>query len=151
MDDDVTSAALPGLTEVTLGVRDLTHAFRELTARIARRLDMPVTDVTAVGLVDMLGPMTVGALASRLDIRTASATVLVDRLVAAGRAERRPHPTDRRSTLVHLTPAGRAESWGLWEPAIRAMDAVAADLPPEHRGVVSDYLRQIAEAVQRHP
>ena len=33
---------------------------------------------------------------------------VVDELVAAGLVERHPNPTDRRSTIVVLTPAGRA-------------------------------------------
>lgn len=33
---------------------------------------------------------------------------VADEMVAAGLVERRPNPTDRRSTIVVLTPAGRA-------------------------------------------
>ncbi|MPR00032.1 MarR family transcriptional regulator [Modestobacter sp. I12A-02628] len=134
---------MPGLAPATVGLRDLMNASRELTGRMARRLDMPATDVAAVGQLDMAGPLTVGALADRLGIRTASATVLVDRLVAAGRAERRPHPTDRRSTVVHLTGPAREESWAVWEPVIRAMDSVAAGLPAEQQAVVTDYLQRV--------
>lgn len=141
---------MPGLVAATVDLRDLMDASRELTGRIAKRLDMPATDVAAVGLLGT-EPLTVGVLAERLGIRTASATVLVDRLVAAGRAERRPHPTDRRSTVVHLTEPARAESWAAWEPVIRAMDQAAARLPTEQQAVVAEYLRGVAAAMQAHP
>jgi DNA-binding MarR family transcriptional regulator len=138
--------SLPNLTEVTTGMQAAMHASREVASRIARDLGMPVTDVTAVGLLLQLGPMTVGTLARRLDVRTASATVLVDRLVAAGRVVRRPHPDDRRSVLVEVTPAGAAESWAHWEPVIRAMDAVARAMTPDERAVVVRYLAAVTAA-----
>jgi len=136
--------SLPNLTEVTTGMQAAMHASRELASRIARDLGMPVTDVSAVGLLLQFGPMTVGTLARRLDVRTASATVLVDRLVAAGRVARRPHPGDRRSVLVEVTPAGAAESWSRWEPVIRAMDDVARAMSADEQAVVARYLREVA-------
>lgn len=39
-------------------------------------------------------------------ISSGSMTNRIDRLEAAGLIERRPHPTDRRGTLVALTPKG---------------------------------------------
>jgi DNA-binding MarR family transcriptional regulator len=43
---------------------------------------------------------------SRLQVHQTSVTNAVDRLEAAGLVARAPHPTDRRATLVELTPAG---------------------------------------------
>ena len=45
---------------------------------------------------------------SRLQVHQTSVTNAVDRLEAAGLVARVPHPTDRRATLVELTPAGLA-------------------------------------------
>lgn len=151
MSQDEPLGAMPGLTGATVDLRTLMHASRELTGRVAAELTMPATDVTAVGLLLMVGPMTVGALAQRLGIRTPSASVLVDRLVAAGRAERRAHPDDRRSTLVHVTDRASEESWAVWEPVVRAMDAAARKLPAAERAVVSRYLRRVTSAMQQHP
>lgn len=44
---------------------------------------------------------------ARLQVHPTSVTNAVDRLEAAGLARRLPHPTDRRTTLVDITPAGR--------------------------------------------
>lgn len=46
-------------------------------------------------------------LAEALDITGASMVPLVEQIVRAGLAERRPHPTDRRVNTLHLTDAGR--------------------------------------------
>ncbi|MEM9781352.1 MAG: MarR family transcriptional regulator [Pseudomonadota bacterium] len=45
-------------------------------------------------------------LAARLSVTKRNITSLVDGLERDGLASRRPHPTDRRSTLVALTAAG---------------------------------------------
>ncbi len=49
-----------------------------------------------------------GKIGARLQVHPTSVTSLVDRLVADGYVERRPHPTDRRTTLAVLTDAGAA-------------------------------------------
>lgn len=47
-----------------------------------------------------------GKIGARLQVHPTSVTSLVDRLVADGYVERRPHPSDRRTTLAVLTDAG---------------------------------------------
>jgi DNA-binding MarR family transcriptional regulator len=49
---------------------------------------------------------TMGSLAEEWKCDASTATWIVDRLEAKGLAARRPHPTDRRVTLVVLTPLG---------------------------------------------
>lgn len=49
---------------------------------------------------------TMGSLAEEWKCDASTATWIVDRLEAKGLAERRSHPTDRRVTLVVLTPLG---------------------------------------------
>ncbi|MGF7237475.1 MAG: MarR family transcriptional regulator [Frankia sp.] len=51
-------------------------------------------------------PMT--KIGSRLQVHPTSVTNAVDRLEAARLVRRRTHPTDRRTTLVELTPDGAA-------------------------------------------
>ncbi len=53
-------------------------------------------------------PMTLGDLSRRMMVSNGNVTGLVERLVALGQVDRRPHPTDRRAATVMLTPAGRA-------------------------------------------
>ena len=49
---------------------------------------------------------TIAFLAKRMQLAHHTMVELVDRVVEKGLAERKPSPTDRRSTLVQLTPAG---------------------------------------------
>nr|WP_275889316.1 MarR family transcriptional regulator [Nakamurella flavida] len=122
-----------------------------MTNRIARTQGRNTTDVTALELLDMLGPMSPGELADHLGIRTASATLLVDRLESSGVVRREVHPTDRRRVLVHLEAAGRAESFHFWVPVITAMDAAARSLPADEQSVVRGYLQALSSVMQRQP
>ncbi|NAW56013.1 MULTISPECIES: MarR family winged helix-turn-helix transcriptional regulator [unclassified Vibrio] len=54
------------------------------------------------------GPLRMKELADRLGITTGTLTVQVDKLVRAELIERCPHPDDRRSIVVQLTPSGDA-------------------------------------------
>src|ERR1700722_20449032 len=52
-------------------------------------------------------PMTLAQLAEAHGVDRPYATLIVDKLEHLGFVERRPHPSDRRSKVVSLTPAGR--------------------------------------------
>jgi DNA-binding MarR family transcriptional regulator len=69
-------------------------------------------------------PLPGHVIAERLLVSSASMTSLVDTLERRGLVERRPHPTDRRKVLIHLTPdAQRVVDQQL--PAIHAVIAQA--------------------------
>jgi DNA-binding MarR family transcriptional regulator len=53
-----------------------------------------------------LGPVPQRVLAEALKVTARAVTGLVDALVAQGLVTREAHPTDRRATLVTLTPRG---------------------------------------------
>jgi DNA-binding MarR family transcriptional regulator len=54
------------------------------------------------------GALPMGKMGVRLQLHQTSVTSLVDGLEKLGLAERGPHPTDRRTTLVSITDRGRA-------------------------------------------
>jgi DNA-binding MarR family transcriptional regulator len=47
-----------------------------------------------------------GQLSKRLLVHPTTVTMVIDQLENAGLVERKPHPTDRRTVLAVLTPAG---------------------------------------------
>jgi DNA-binding MarR family transcriptional regulator len=61
----------------------------------------------ALMLLAEAGEPCIGELASALSLDESTVTRLVDKLEADGLAERRRSATDRRSTTVVMTPAGR--------------------------------------------
>jgi len=58
-------------------------------------------------LFSRTGAMPMNKASARLQVHPTSVTNVVDRLEGAGLVERRPHPTDRRTTLVAITDQGR--------------------------------------------
>ena len=71
-------------------------------------------DMRALATISLAeGGRTMRSLADEWRCDASTVTWIVDRLEQRGLAERRPHPTDRRSRLVALTPAGAALWAGL--------------------------------------
>lgn len=53
------------------------------------------------------GSLPMGKIGERLQVHPTSVTSLIDRLERSGYVLRVPHPSDRRTTLARITPAGR--------------------------------------------
>ena len=64
--------------------------------------------ITTLDTLNTHGPQRISDLAAREAISQPGMTGLVNRLEAAGQAERVPDPTDGRAALVRITDAGRA-------------------------------------------
>ena len=86
-------------------------------------------------------PMTLAQLAEAHGVDHPYATIIVNKLEALGFAQRRPHPSDRRSKLVSLTPAGR-------EIAAEA-DRILSEPPPALRALTGEQLTQLTDLLAR--
>jgi DNA-binding MarR family transcriptional regulator len=93
---------------------DLATRLRLAVVRTHRRLrqeagaDLSPTLLAALGTISRHGPLTPSELAERERIQRPTATRLLGRLEEPGYVARTPDPHDGRSSLVALTPAGRA-------------------------------------------
>ena len=96
----------PGLaSELRLSVMRLR---RRLAAERHPDNELSLTAMAVLGALYRHGDLTVGELATRERVQPPSMTRTVNCLVEGGYAERRPHETDGRQVLVHLTDEGRA-------------------------------------------
>jgi DNA-binding MarR family transcriptional regulator len=94
------------------------------------------------------GPVGPAELARLLEVTTAAATGIVDRLEARGHVERVADPHDRRRTSVHVTESGRAEVVGLLMPMFRALQDLDQEFTESERDVVARYLRGATAAFE---
>ncbi|MBF4572605.1 MarR family transcriptional regulator [Herbiconiux sp. VKM Ac-1786] len=94
------------------------------------------------------GSLTPKELASRLDLRSASITALVDKLVRLGYVDRSASSTDRRGLTLALTPEGR-EFTDRHDRAHLPELAVAARLAPAAAALVERVLADLADAAGR--
>jgi DNA-binding MarR family transcriptional regulator len=87
--------------------------------------------------------LTIGDLAVRLQLGSATTGQLVDRLVRDGWAQRTPSAADRRALVVH--PTGKAEQMlKLLEPRQGPLhDDILRDLTADERAILLDLLERI--------
>ena len=93
--------------------QDLASRLRHAVARSARRLrqeagtDLSPSLTGALATIERHGPLTPSELATRERVQRPTVTRLVCRLEEEGLVTRAADPTDGRSALVSVTPAGR--------------------------------------------
>jgi MarR family transcriptional regulator, organic hydroperoxide resistance regulator len=99
----------------------------------------------AIGTLKPGEPMPMSALADALHCDNSNITGIVDRLEAAGLAERRPSERDRRVKAVVLTPHGEAVKGEVRRRAGTPPPEIAA-LPEEDAAALRDILRRALDA-----
>ncbi|HEY2298026.1 MAG TPA: MarR family transcriptional regulator [Jatrophihabitans sp.] len=89
---------------------DLADAIDRLTMWLRRQVPTAVSSstITTLDSLATAGPLRISDLAEREAVSQPGMTSLVNRLEAAGQAERVADPTDGRAALVRITDAGRA-------------------------------------------
>lgn len=126
------------LLEITLLLQqDLTQSFAG-TALTPSRTHL-------LWVVHQQGPSTQQSLARALDVSPRNVTGLVDALAGAGYVERRPHPDDRRATLVTLTAVGVEAMARMERERGEAADALVAGLSSSELAELDRQLGRLAE------
>ncbi|WP_448061582.1 MarR family winged helix-turn-helix transcriptional regulator [Cellulomonas hominis] len=87
-------------------------------------------------------------LAVALGVVPRSVTSVVDDMEAAGLVRRSADPTDRRATLVELTPEGRAVLEAARRQRRRRADDLLSGLSPAETSELLRLLRRLAEAAE---
>jgi len=131
------------------------RANQDLQRRLYAASGLGETDTTAVVYLltasaagDLVTPKD---LAARLQLSTAAASGLVDRLVRGGYVRREAHPSDRRGVTVVLTDEGRERADGTIGAVYGRLLDLAESLPPEDASTVLRFLLRMTEEVARMP
>ncbi|UOX91862.1 MarR family winged helix-turn-helix transcriptional regulator [Amycolatopsis sp. FBCC-B4732] len=141
---------VPVALRVNFALRELLSLAHDVQAALARRLGLGATDVQALQHLAFGTPMGTVDLAHALKIRSASATVLVDRLEAAGHVRRGPHPSDGRRITLVLSEAARDEVRVALAPLVDAVTRLTDGLAPEHAEVVARFLGDTTEVLRAY-
>ncbi len=113
----------------------------------ARACDLGATDLYALNILELSGPMTPGELGARTGLTTGPTTRLIDRLEAARYVTRQPYPHDLRKVVV--APIGRpAQLDEVMAPARRKIGDILASYSPDQRDTLFDYFTRAADAYQ---
>ncbi|MBF4575443.1 MarR family winged helix-turn-helix transcriptional regulator [Frondihabitans sp. VKM Ac-2883] len=115
MTDSAPSSTPESVNPEQAGLIGLLGAFQHLqsqnlrmSSHLSQVLSLGSTDLRVLVYLFSTENVSPRDLAAVLGHTTGSITALIDRLEKANDVERRPHPTDRRSQLLHLTDKGRA-------------------------------------------
>lgn len=132
-----------------MALRTLLRAGRHLEAAMGRRLSLGVTDLEAMdelaGTAEPIGPVELG---NRLGIRSASATILVDRLEAAGHLRRTRHPRDGRRIVLETTEPAQQQLRAALAPLLASIETITARLGDEQVAVVLAFLEDVTDAMR---
>ncbi|HEV7184217.1 MAG TPA: MarR family transcriptional regulator [Leifsonia sp.] len=94
------------------------------------------------------GGMTVADMAKEIGHARQSTQRVANDLVADGLAEYRPHPTDRRTQIVHLTDRGRNLLEQIYERQLQWSQGVFENLPSTELVDATEALRSVAAQLE---
>lgn len=132
-DDD--SPAREAIAAILAAQRSIVHCMFQASIPDWIELDLTMGQLRTLMALAAESPMTVSALAETISVAKPTASILVDRLVQAGNAERTEDKGDRRRTLLTLTPAGitlvarlrqgKSDRYERWLAAMKPHDLAA--------------------------
>jgi DNA-binding MarR family transcriptional regulator len=94
------------------------------------------------------GPAIMRDLGTQLGATPRNMTAIVDAMEEAGLVVRRPHPTDRRATLIELSPAGARAATRAIGPQLDAISEIFAGLTPIEREQFSALMTKLTLAMK---
>jgi DNA-binding MarR family transcriptional regulator len=128
-------------------LQELVDVAAQVPHDVARKAGLSVSELHSLRHL-AASPMGPVELAKALGVTSAASSGVVDRLVARGHAERRPHAADGRRTEVVVTESGRREVFTMLAPMFAKLAEIDASLDDEERAVVERYLRGAIAAMR---
>lgn len=135
-------------SDALVALEELSRAARRVTPAVARHAGLTETEMATLERL-VRGPVGFAELARLLEVSTAAATGIGDRLERHGHAVRRAHVSDRRRVELHLTASGREAVLVHLLPMFRELAELDARFTPEERAVVARYLDGARAAFER--
>lgn len=94
------------------------------------------------------GPAIMRDLGTQLGATPRNMTAIVDAMELAGLVVRRPHPTDRRATMIELSEAGERAATLAIGPQLDAISEIFAGLTPVEREHFSAAMTKLMQAMK---
>jgi DNA-binding MarR family transcriptional regulator len=149
----VTSAPDPGKARVTVHGKTLMVAVTRLSITQTRAAGTAAkvagVNPTSYAILSELvldGWLTNGQIAERLGMSTGGVTPALDRLERSGFVERNPHPADRRSSVVSMTPTGEATMQAAGDVLAEELGGFIDALEDRDRETILRFLIEVNDA-----
>jgi DNA-binding MarR family transcriptional regulator len=135
---------------IVLELQRATHVVLEALGAELADLDLRPSEINVLANLADGERRPVSRLAAEVGSRPTTMTTVLDRLAARGLLRRTPHPADRRSFLVELTPAGRRTARTARAAVDRVEGAALGGLPPRTLAGLRRGLAALADPGGRH-
>lgn len=131
-------------------LRQWQESARALSEASSRYMQLNESDMRAIRMIiraqQQQRIVTPKDIAREVRISSASTTKLIDRLVAGGHLTRAPHPSDRRTTCIEVTPHTLRSAHETIGRQHARRFRVAVDMDPEDRETVVRFLDALVDA-----
>ena len=131
------------ISPLARSIIDLADGLSALREKVSSDYGISDNELRAAVRIATEPEPTPSVLSRRLRLSTAAVTAIVDHLVEAGLAVRKPKPNDRRSTLLELTDLGHR----LVDDELGVLDESLRAVARSSRKEIADELARIAESI----
>jgi DNA-binding MarR family transcriptional regulator len=102
-----------------------------------------------LGALHCGGPQIMSSISDELGVTRRNVTALVDALEEEGLVRRQPHPTDRRATVIELTPDGERITDAMYDEHREAVAELFLELSGEDQRELVRLLGLLHDALRR--
>jgi DNA-binding MarR family transcriptional regulator len=130
--------------QVIRGAREYSIGTVLFHQAVGQLLGVNVTDMKCLDIMMLKGSASPSELAEHTGLSTGATTAMIDRLENAGLVARRPHPTDRRGTVVVLSKEAMRKLPAMFESLAKAMEALVSSYSEKELGVLADFFARVS-------
>ncbi|TFB70943.1 MarR family winged helix-turn-helix transcriptional regulator [Cryobacterium sp. Hz9] len=125
----------------------LLRAMDHNRSRVAAENGVSISELRALTRIAEVGSITPKLLAQSLEMTTGAVTAISNHLVALNMLTRVPHPRDRRSLLLVLTPAAQQTAQRLHDEFQTLFAHAARNVTPDVQARLGSLLTSMAVAI----
>ncbi len=125
------------------------HAYTRWVEAPLQHSGLTYARIRLLGALNRMGPQIMSALSDELLVTPRNITVLVDALEDSGFVRRKAHPTDRRATLIELTPIGVETCNTMYNQHADAVSELFSDLSDFDKGELLRLLNLLGSGLER--
>ena len=129
--------------QVIRGAREYSIGAVLFHQAVGQLLGVNVTDMKCLDIMTLKGSASPTELAQHTGLSTSATTAMIDRLENAGLVVRRPHPTDRRGTIVVLSKEAMRKLPAMFASLAKAMDALVSTYSEKELKVLAEFFSKV--------
>ena len=133
--------------ELLVAFTRMSAALHTLNTLLSLETGLTMSELSASEHLRLDGPLSPKEISRRIHLSTGATTGMLDRLEQRGLVRRTPHPTDRRSVLVHLPRAGSRYCQA--GNAAKLLETRIQQLDDSQKAVTLSFLQGVTEDIAK--